>query len=128
MLGIDGPYAGPPHYYPISPYQDPVSSSGYISVALQPEVFPNGLADPLVGSGMSRSGRPDGRSFKHGVSSSSAAFARNVPRPASNQPNSSYRISEGAKTNVGPSKQSMTHGGVSTSSVLTQASLHTLQV
>ncbi|KAJ6718454.1 hypothetical protein OIU79_006364 [Salix purpurea] len=127
MLGIDGPYAGAPQYYPISPYQDPVSSSGYISVALQPEVFPNGLADPLVGTGMSRSGRPDGRSFKHGVSSSSAAFARNGPRPASNQTNSSYRISEGAKTNVGPSKQSMTHGGVSTSSIPTQASLHTLQ-
>ncbi|KAJ6720899.1 YTH YT521-B HOMOLOGY DOMAIN-CONTAINING [Salix viminalis] len=127
MLGIDGPYAGAPQYYPISPYQDPVSSSGYISVAVQPEVFPNGLADPLVDTSMSRSGRPDRRSFKHGVSSSSAAFARNVPRPASNQTNSSYRISEGPKTNVGPSKQSMTHGGVSTSSILTQASLHTLQ-
>ncbi|KAJ6357174.1 hypothetical protein OIU78_005119 [Salix suchowensis] len=127
MLGIDGPYAGAPQYYPISPYQDPVSSSGYISVAVQPEVFPNGLADPLVGTGMSHSGRPDGRSFKHGVSSSSAAFARNVPRPASNQTNSSYRISEGAKTNGGPSKQSMTHGGVSNTSILTQASLHTLQ-
>ncbi|KAF9674327.1 hypothetical protein SADUNF_Sadunf10G0115800 [Salix dunnii] len=127
MLGIDGPYAGSPQYYPISPYQDPVSSSGYISVAVQPEVFPNGLADPLVDTGMLPGSRPDGRSLKHGVSSSSAAFARNVPRPASSQTNSSCRISEGPKTNVGPSKQSMTHGGVSSSSILTQASLHTLQ-
>ncbi|KAJ6891515.1 YTH domain-containing protein ECT4 isoform X1 [Populus alba x Populus x berolinensis] len=127
MVGIDGSYAGAQQYYTISPYQDPVSSSGYISVAVQPEVFPYGLADPLVDNGIERSSRPDGRSLKHDVSSSSAAFARNVPRPASNQTNSLYRISEGSKANVGPSKQPMTHGGVSSGSILTQTSSHVLQ-
>ncbi|KAG6759838.1 hypothetical protein POTOM_036331 [Populus tomentosa] len=127
MVGIDGSYAGAQQYYTISPYQDPVSSSGYISVAVQPEVFPYGLADPLVDNGMERSSRPDGRSLKHDVSSSSAAFARNVPRPASNQTNSLYRISEGPKANVGPSKQPMTHGGVSSGSIPTQTSSHVLQ-
>ncbi|CAK7326267.1 unnamed protein product [Dovyalis caffra] len=127
MVGVDGPYAGAQQYYTIPPYQDPVSSSGYIPIVVQPDVFPNVLADPLLDTGIACTSRPDGKGLKHGLSSSSEAFARNPPRPASNQTNSFNRISEGPKANVGPSKQSMTHGCVSSGSILTQASSHVLQ-
>lgn len=126
MLGVDGPYAGEQQYYTVPPYQDPVSSSGYIPVVVQPEAFQNGSADPLLDTSIARNSRPDGKSYKHGISSSSAAFAWNPPRPASNQTNSLNRISEWPKANVGPVKQS--HGGVSSGSILTQASSHVLQV
>ncbi|XP_061986244.1 YTH domain-containing protein ECT4-like isoform X1 [Populus nigra] len=125
MIGVDGPYAGEQQYYTVPPYQDPVSSSGYIPVVVQPEAFQNGSADPLLDTSIARNSRPDGKSFKHGISSSSAAFAWNPPRPASNQTNSLNRISEWPKANVGPVKQS--HGGVSSGSILTQASSHVLQ-
>ncbi|KAG6764026.1 hypothetical protein POTOM_031479 [Populus tomentosa] len=123
MIGVDGPYAGEQQYYTVPPYQDPVSSSGYIPVVVQPEAFQNGSADPLLDTSIARNSRPDGKSLKHGISSSSAAFAWNPPRPASNQTNSLNRISEGPKANVGPVK----HGGVSSGSILTQASSHVLQ-
>ncbi|KAJ6902713.1 YTH domain-containing protein ECT4-like isoform X1 [Populus alba x Populus x berolinensis] len=125
MIGVDGPYAGEQQYYTVPPYQDPVSSSGYIPVVVQPEAFQNGSADPLLDTSIARNSRPDGKSLKHGISSSSAAFAGNPPRPASNQTNSLNRISEGPKANVGPVKQS--HGSVSSGSILTQASSHVLQ-
>ncbi|KAJ6318102.1 hypothetical protein OIU76_013613 [Salix suchowensis] len=127
MIGVDGPYAGEQQYYTVPPYQDPVSSSGYIPVAVQPEAFQNGSADPLLDTSIGHNSRPDWKSLKHDISSSSATFARNPPRPSSNHTNSLNRISEGPKANVGPVKQSITHGGISSGSILTEASSHVLQ-
>ncbi|KAB5544609.1 hypothetical protein DKX38_012721 [Salix brachista] len=127
MIGVDGPYAGEQQYYTVPPYQDPVSSSGYIPVAVQPEAFQNGSADPLLDTSIGHNSRPDWKSLKHDISSSSATFARNPPRPSSNHTNSLNRISEGPKANVGPVKQSITHGGISSGSILTEASSHFLQ-
>ncbi|KAJ6768455.1 hypothetical protein OIU74_022176 [Salix koriyanagi] len=127
MIGVDGPYAGEQQYYTVPPYQDPVSSSGYIPVAVQPEAFQNGSADPLLDTSIGHNSRPDWKSLKHDISSSSATFARNPPRPSSNHTNSLNRITEGPKANVGPVKQSITHGGISSGSILTEASSHVLQ-
>ncbi|KAJ6726589.1 YTH YT521-B HOMOLOGY DOMAIN-CONTAINING [Salix purpurea] len=96
-------------------------------VAVQPEAFQNGSADPLLDTSIGHNSRPDWKSLKHDISSSSATFARNPPRPSSNHTNSLNRITEGPKANVGPVKQSITHGGISSGSILTEASSHVLQ-
>lgn len=127
MIGVDGPYVGAQQYYAIPSYQDPISSPGYVPVVVQPDFVPNNSTDPLLDTGVAFANRSDGRSLKHGLASSSAAFPKNQTKPTSNQTNSLSKISEGPRGNVGPSKQSLTHGSVSSGGFPTAASSRMLQ-
>lgn len=129
MIGVDGPYVGAQQYYAMPPYQDPVSSPGYVPVVVQPDFIPNNSTDPLLdAAGVAFTNRPDGRSSKHGLASSSAAFPKYQSKPTSNQTNTLSKISEGSRANVGSSKMSLTHGSISAGSFPTPASSHMLQV
>ncbi|KAG8636504.1 YTH domain-containing protein ECT3 isoform X2 [Manihot esculenta] len=128
MIGVDGPYVGAQQYYAMPPYQDPVSSPGYVPVVVQPDFIPNNSTDPLLdAAGVAFTNRPDGRSSKHGLASSSAAFPKYQSKPTSNQTNTLSKISEGSRANVGSSKMSLTHGSISAGSFPTPASSHMLQ-
>ncbi|KAJ9154650.1 hypothetical protein P3X46_027968 [Hevea brasiliensis] len=117
MIGVDGPYVGPQQYYAMPSYQDPVSSPGYVPVVVQPDFIPNNSIDPLLdAAGVAFTNGPDGRSSKHGIASSSAAFPKFQSKPTSNQTNTMSKISEEPRVIVGPSKQSLTQGSVSSGS------------
>ncbi|XP_015574750.1 YTH domain-containing protein ECT4 isoform X1 [Ricinus communis] len=127
MVGMDGSYVGAQQYYPITPYQDTVSSPGYFPVVVQPDFIPNNLTEPLLDTGVAFTNRPDTRGLKHGLGSSSAAFPKSQIKPTSIQTKSLSKISEGQRANVGTSKQSLTHGSVSSGSYPTPAASRLLQ-
>ncbi|XP_058000835.1 YTH domain-containing protein ECT3 isoform X2 [Hevea brasiliensis] len=130
MIGVDGPYVGAQQYYAMPPYKDTVCSPGYVPVVVQPDFVPNNStnANPLLdAAGLAFTNRPDGRSLKHGLASSSAAFPKHQTKPTSNQTNTMPKISEGPRSNAIPSKQSLTQGSVSFGSFPTSASVHMLQ-
>lgn len=126
MIGVDGPFVGAQQYYPVSPYQDAVSSPAYIPVILQPDMISSSSPESLVDTGASVV-RPDGRGSKHNFNSTSGAFS-NSSKPTSNAKNSLTIISEGSKSSVGPSRQAATNKVVSTGSFSSPASSHVLQV
>ncbi|XP_012084160.1 YTH domain-containing protein ECT4 isoform X2 [Jatropha curcas] len=127
MIGVDGSYVGAQQYYAIPPYQDPLSSPGYVPVIVQSDSIPNNLTDLLLDTGVTFVNRPDGRSSKHGLASSSAVFPKNHAKPTSNQTNSVSKISEAPRANVGPSKQASTLGTVSSGGFPTPASSRMFQ-
>uniref|UniRef100_A0A2P2K5C3 YTH domain-containing family protein n=1 Tax=Rhizophora mucronata TaxID=61149 RepID=A0A2P2K5C3_RHIMU len=113
MMGADGPYVGAQQYYTIPPYQDPVSSPGYIPIVAQSDINPSSLVDSSIETGVAFAGRSDDRNWKHGLPSSSTSFPRNLGKPASNQTNSFPRISEVPRSNAGTGKQSMRNRNIS---------------
>lgn len=127
MLGIDGSYIGAQQYYPVTPYQDPVSLPGYVPVVVQPDFIPSYYTDPLLDSSAAYNSRPSARGLKHNHGSSSAAFPKNQTKSVLNQTNSLSKMSEGPKFNGGTSKQSLTHGSVSSGSFPTTASSRMLE-
>ncbi|KAJ0091870.1 hypothetical protein Patl1_24794 [Pistacia atlantica] len=129
VMGVDGQFIGAQQHYTIPPYQDPLSSSAYIPVVIQPDIIPNSLPDPLLGNVTSIASRPDGRGFKHNIASASVALPINPLKSASNQKYSSSRVSAvpRAKINIGPSKQAVTNGSVPSGSSSVAASSCVLQ-
>lgn len=106
MIGVDGQ-----QYYTIPPYQNSVSSPAYAPFVVQPDVIPNSSPDSLYDTGASIN-RPDGRGLKYNLNSASGAFP-NTPKTSLNQMSPLTRLLERPRGNVGPSKQGVTHGSVS---------------
>ncbi|WCJ23228.1 evolutionarily conserved C-terminal region 7 [Euphorbia peplus] len=127
LVGVDAPYVGAQQYYTIPPYQDPMSSPAYVPVVVQPDYVSNNTTDPLLDTGVGFTHRSDGRNVKHGLPSSSVAFARNQTKTNSGQTNSYSKIPDGSRTNMGSNTQSFNHGSVSSGGFLSQASSHMLQ-
>ncbi|KAM7280303.1 hypothetical protein ACFE04_007437 [Oxalis oulophora] len=97
MIGVDGQFVGAQQYYSLDPYQNLVTSPGYMPF-VQPDLSPDGsFIHNRVGEGV-----------KQNHSSASAAFQRNLPKPTSNQTNS-LRLSDE------PRQQVAINGSVSSS-------------
>ncbi|CAL1397522.1 unnamed protein product [Linum trigynum] len=115
MMGVDGSYVG----YTMPPYQDSLSSAGYVPVLVQGDVSSSNLVDPLPDAGVVYANSGQG-GRRHG--SSSASFSRNPSKSFGNQTNSLARpASEGPRSNNGSSKYSLVHDNVSSGSYQTAA-------
>ncbi|KAJ8766338.1 hypothetical protein K2173_022397 [Erythroxylum novogranatense] len=106
MIGADSPYVGAQQYYTLSPYQDPVSSHGYIPVIVQSDINPTSPADLSVETGVAKN-------IKHGPASTSAAFPKKLPKHVADQTNALARISEAPRANVVQGQQPLANGSVS---------------
>ncbi|KAL6186130.1 hypothetical protein ACLB2K_042251 [Fragaria x ananassa] len=105
MIGVDGQ-----QYYTIPSYQNSVSSPAYVPF-VQPDVIPNSSAESLYDTGSSIN-RPGGRGLQYNLNSASGAFS-NTSKTSSNQMSPLTRLLERPRGNVGPNKQAVTHGSVS---------------
>lgn len=119
-IGVDGQFVGTQQFY--TPYQSSVSSPAYY-----PFVVQNSSQDLLLDTGSSTANRPNGRGQKNNLNSSSAAFTMTPARPASNQTHSFARISEGLRTNAGPSNLPVAHGSLTSGGFPSSASSHVFQ-
>lgn len=117
MIGVDGPFAGTQQYYTIPPYENPSSPPPYFPMVVQsgPEIISSSTTEPFLDTGAFTTYQADGPGLKSNLSSTSAAFARSVTKPASST-RSFARVSEGPKANAGPSKLPVAHGNVTSSS------------
>ncbi|XP_039020701.1 YTH domain-containing protein ECT2-like [Hibiscus syriacus] len=88
----DSPLVGAQQYYTITPYQNPVSPTGYVPVFIQPDNIPNSSTDFLLDTHASIGTRPDGRGAKHILGSASATLSR---ESTPNQADSLSRVTDG---------------------------------
>lgn len=116
VVGVDGPCAGPQHYYTIPPYENLGSSSYFPMAVPSTSSIPANAADPIMDSVLSSTNRADDLRLKRNLSPTSPIFTPTSLGPASGYKSASNRGSESAKINAASSKQHMPHGFSSPSS------------
>ncbi|CAN0855156.1 YTH domain-containing protein ECT2 [Linum grandiflorum] len=120
MVGVDDPYLGAQQYYALPPYQDSMSSAGYVPYVVQQDMVPSNLVDQLPDAGIIYADEQGGRTSKQGPTS--APYFRNPSKSSANQTHSFSRTSEGPRPNVGSSKYSAVHENGSSGRFQTPAS------
>lgn len=116
VVGVDGPCAGPQHYYTIPPYENLGSSSYFPMAVPSTSGIHANAADPIMDSVLSSTNRADDLRLKRNLSPTSPIFTPTSLGPASGYKSASNRDSESAKINAASSKQHVSHGFSSPSS------------
>ncbi|KNA13151.1 hypothetical protein SOVF_119220 isoform B [Spinacia oleracea] len=109
MLGVDGPLLGTQPYYPVSPYPNSVSSSGYFPVFVQPgtDTVTSSATETMPNVAPSAMSRTNGSTAKRTHSSSPVAFSMNSSKAASSQTHARTGASQGSIISTGTSKRPM---------------------
>ncbi|KAM0951229.1 putative YTH domain-containing protein [Dioscorea sansibarensis] len=127
-VGYDSPFIGTQHYATGSLYQQPISSSAYFPVVVQPnsDIVPNNYSGHLTSSnGSTVTNRVDSATLKHTPRAASASADANSQKfgsaypsslsfeSSSHPPQSLSKLAEGLLSNKTHCKQSSSHGAVS---------------
>ncbi|XP_017219131.1 YTH domain-containing protein ECT4 isoform X2 [Daucus carota subsp. sativus] len=128
MIGTDGSYIGSHQYYTVPSYENPLSSTGYYPMVVQsgPDVYPNSNPEgpePFMDAAAFIANRTDVPGPKHNLSSASAAVKMNPLRITPDKTNSFTRTSGESRINIGPSKQPLSHGNVSSNGYYNAAAM-----
>ncbi|KAL3812232.1 hypothetical protein ACJIZ3_013500 [Penstemon smallii] len=104
MMGVDGSFITPQQYYALPSYENPVTSSAYVPMVLQPrpDSIANGIADSFVENGSSVN-QINGHVAKHNIPSNFPNSSQPAVGNASSRRNSFARVSEG----TGSGKQTL---------------------
>ncbi|CAN1281815.1 YTH domain-containing protein ECT2 [Linum perenne] len=105
VMGVDDPYLGAQQYFAVPPYQDSMSSAGYIPFVVQQDMAPSNLVDQHPDAGVIYADEQGGRTSKQVPTP--AVYSKNPSKSSANQPHSFSRTSEGPRPNVGSSKYSL---------------------
>lgn len=130
MLGVDGPLLGTQPYYPVSPYPNSVSSSGYFPVFVQPgtDTVTSSATETMPNVAPSAMSRTNGSTAKRTHSSSPVAFSMNSSKAASSQTHARTGASQGSIISTGTSKRPMANRSNGSIGSVHGASSHAPQV
>lgn len=104
MIGADGSIISPQQYYATPSFENPVTSSAYLPVVLQPrpDAVANGIVDSFIDSTGSVN-KADGLGSKHSLGPNTPNTSFTAVSDASSRRNSFAKMSEG-RGNIGTGK------------------------